>query len=373
MSHSIKIDNKKETKWPSRPEMNVKAHEEVKVTPDWNQTDPDAPDYIKNKTHGSGYINEIDNPFELNIEVMPGGYYEAMSSWGGSFPESEKYALMSATYSKFDGENVSTSSMMDITECPYFIVPAGVISDEETYGYGNPFLYGCGEDNGLAIAVVKNSSDSWLGCRVKIKDISSFYGTAESGNIDVCIGTNYKIGYIPLDEKYIPDTIARKTTIDTLQETINGRVDTLQETINSMLPPLVVTITGSGPDSKSYTCSHTFSEIVDAVDEGRLVVARAISLDTVGGVEFNTAVNTFMQLSFMNNYALTFEYFDSQKSISWVVKITGSNVISVEEERLFGNNIIFTTSKSSGEIMYFKLSIDETGTVAATEVSDMYA
>lgn len=28
MSHSIKINNEKETKWPSRPEMNVKAHEE---------------------------------------------------------------------------------------------------------------------------------------------------------------------------------------------------------------------------------------------------------------------------------------------------------------------------------------------------------
>lgn len=212
MAHSIKVDNGKETKYKSRPDINARS-EEVKVRPDWNQIDPNAPDYIKNKTHGPGYINEIDNPCELNIEVMLGGNYTVMSSDGGSFPESEKYALMSATCHKFDGESNSTSSMMDITECPYFIVPAGVISDEETYGYGNPFLYGCGEDNGLAIAVVKNSSNSGLGCSVKIKDISSFYGTEENGYIIVCIGTNYKFGDLTLDEKYIPDSIARKSDI----------------------------------------------------------------------------------------------------------------------------------------------------------------
>lgn len=212
MAHSIKIGNGNETKYKSRPDINARS-EEVKIRPDWNQINPDAPDYIKNKTHGPVYINKIDNPFELNIEVMPGGNYTAMTADVGSFPESEKYALMSATCYKFAGESDSTSSMMDITECPYFVVPAGVISDEETYGYGNPFLYGCGEDNGLAIAVVKNSSASEIGCSVKIKDISSFYGTEESGYIVVYIGTNYKVGDLALDEKYIPDSIARKSDI----------------------------------------------------------------------------------------------------------------------------------------------------------------
>lgn len=212
MSHSIKIDNGKETRYRSRPDINARS-EEVKVRPDFNQVDPNAPDYIKNRTHGPGYINEINDPLGISIEVMSDGYYTTMSSWGGSFPESENMALMSATYFKSSSEGESTSSMMGITKCPYFIVPAGVVSEEETYGYGNPFLYGCGEDNGLIIAIVKANTGGMCDYEAKIKDISSFYSTGENGNITIYIGTNYKVADLPLDEKYIPDSIARKSDI----------------------------------------------------------------------------------------------------------------------------------------------------------------
>lgn len=211
MAHSIKINNGKETKYRSRPDINARS-EEVKVRPDWNQIDPNAPDYIKNKTHGPASTNEINDPSELNIEVMSDGYYTAMSYTGRSFPESEKGVLMSATYFKFiDEENVA-SNMMETTKCPYFIVPAGVVSEEETYGYGNPFLYGCGEDNGIGMAIIKVNNE-YIKYEAKIKDISSFYGTGESGYIICYIGTDYKVADLPLDEKYIPDSIARKSDI----------------------------------------------------------------------------------------------------------------------------------------------------------------
>ena len=51
MAHSIKIGNGNETKYKTRPDINARS-EEVKVRPDWNQIDPNAPDYIKNKAHG---------------------------------------------------------------------------------------------------------------------------------------------------------------------------------------------------------------------------------------------------------------------------------------------------------------------------------
>lgn len=39
MSHEIKVNGYKPSKWPSRPEMNVDAHEKPAVQPDWEQND----------------------------------------------------------------------------------------------------------------------------------------------------------------------------------------------------------------------------------------------------------------------------------------------------------------------------------------------
>lgn len=49
MTHSIKVNNGKESKWPSRPEMNVDAHTKPAVQSDWNQNDESASDYVKNR------------------------------------------------------------------------------------------------------------------------------------------------------------------------------------------------------------------------------------------------------------------------------------------------------------------------------------
>ena len=49
MSHEIKVNGYQPSKWPSRPQMNVDAHEKLAVQPDWDQNDVTAADYIKNR------------------------------------------------------------------------------------------------------------------------------------------------------------------------------------------------------------------------------------------------------------------------------------------------------------------------------------
>lgn len=65
MSHEIKVNGYKPSKWPSRPEMNVNAYEKPAVQPDWNQNDEDQPDYIKNRPF---YEEEVDTLFDVTIE-----------------------------------------------------------------------------------------------------------------------------------------------------------------------------------------------------------------------------------------------------------------------------------------------------------------
>lgn len=65
MSHEIKVNGYKPSKWPSRPEMNVDAHEKPAVQPNWEQNDATAADYIKNRPF---YEEKVDTLFDLTIE-----------------------------------------------------------------------------------------------------------------------------------------------------------------------------------------------------------------------------------------------------------------------------------------------------------------
>lgn len=67
MSHEIKVNGYKPSKWPSRPEMNVDAHEKPAVQPDWEQNDETASDYIKNRPF---YDATIALPKELTTDVQ---------------------------------------------------------------------------------------------------------------------------------------------------------------------------------------------------------------------------------------------------------------------------------------------------------------
>lgn len=208
MAHSIKINNGKETKYKSRPDINARS-EEVKVRPDWNQIDPNAPDYVKNRTHGYERVKDLDVEFTMDVEStisydfgFTRGYKGTLIYSVGTFPENSECIFCRV-------DCADDSYMGKILELNRFDIPGALITANDTYGYGNPAFYSFDpmDDNDLPILIAKGDNDGeWV---VRYYDTFS----QEMGGIQVQIGTSYAlsedVSLIRLDEKYIPNTIAR--------------------------------------------------------------------------------------------------------------------------------------------------------------------
>lgn len=70
MSHEIKVNGYKPSKWPSRPEMNVDAHEKPAVQPDWEQNDDTAANYIKNRPFYEEKVDTLLDPTIKNWRTL---------------------------------------------------------------------------------------------------------------------------------------------------------------------------------------------------------------------------------------------------------------------------------------------------------------
>lgn len=82
MSHEIKVNGYKPSKWPSRPEMNVDAHEKPAVQQDWEQNDEDRVDYIKNRPF---YDATVALPIEFLMESQDFVEYQLQPYVGKEF------------------------------------------------------------------------------------------------------------------------------------------------------------------------------------------------------------------------------------------------------------------------------------------------
>lgn len=219
MPHSIKIGNGKEAKYKSRPDINARS-EEVKVRPDWNQTDPNAPDYIKNKTHGYERVKDLDVECTMNVESTISydfgfamGYKGTLMWLDGAFPENSEHIFCRVDCADPD-------YMGKILELNRFDIPGALITVNDTYGYGNPAFYSSDpmDDNDLPILIAKGDNDGeWI-----VRYYNTF--SPEMGGINIQIGTSCAlsedVSLIQLDEKYIPTTIARTTDIPKIPDKI---------------------------------------------------------------------------------------------------------------------------------------------------------
>ena len=168
MAHSIKIGNEKETKYKSRPDINARA-EEVKVRPNWNQIDPNAPDYIDNRPFGP--IRKIETVCVYEFIIVTSD--STLTDYG--FVMCNKITVTNSSDKKFSSEydhiycTFSRSSCINMMykayELPRLVIPAGALTTNETYGYGNPayYTYDKNDDNDLPILMVKSDNDGdWI-------------------------------------------------------------------------------------------------------------------------------------------------------------------------------------------------------------------
>ena len=168
MAHSIKIGNGNETKYKSRPDINARA-EEVKVRPDWNQIDPNAPDYINNRPFGPIRKIETVRVYEFTIVTSN----STLVDYG--FAMCNKVTVTNSSDKKFSSDydhiyctfnrSINNNVMYKAYELPRLVIPAGALTTNETYGYGNPayYTYDENDDNDLPILMVKSDNDGdWI-------------------------------------------------------------------------------------------------------------------------------------------------------------------------------------------------------------------
>lgn len=157
------------------------------VNPDWNQDDPEQPDYVKNRTHW----------VEGNQTVI---------EWDGNTEGRDSFSVSGTTVYKISDETPTTTDLIGGT-LQVDDSPDGALTE-------NSFLE---MEGGLGIAanlLVVQSADAFAAPSTGV------YATPCS-TLTLTYGSTT---YHPLDEAFIPDTIARTADIPT-DEHINALID----------------------------------------------------------------------------------------------------------------------------------------------------
>lgn len=152
--------------------------------PDWNQNDPQAADYVKNRP--GGYSTEQEIMAETTVIASASGGHNVFS-----LPVSAKIAPEVLYRVTFDGQSY---------ECEPIL--AGV-----SYGIGNPRYFDAGSDNGMPFAMIA-TGNGWSGA------------AAEPGGHTVGIRA---VSPVRFEKKYLPPTFAfeaGRTDAATAYETV---------------------------------------------------------------------------------------------------------------------------------------------------------
>jgi hypothetical protein len=155
----------------------VLTHNDL-VPSDWNQNDGASPDYVRNRTH---YITGANLGACIYSEILPKEDFEEYGNYGFSF-------------------HVMSEQIVQIKSTEWYVLKIdGVSNYAKTTRYGIFFT-------GLDIYLSEDSEDS-LYC-----DLTFFlpFKGGEKVELYPVIGTPR---FKQLDEKYIPDTIARTEDI----------------------------------------------------------------------------------------------------------------------------------------------------------------
>jgi hypothetical protein len=214
----------------------------VDITPDWNQNDETAPDYIKNKTHGTyeEYVNKtIDvgqaSKYAEKSIILYGSEMQPSSSdddW-------KEYAYDATELYKIANIDIKTVSLSSDQE--------EVVSFSRD---GYEFLCGCIDKGNYVISnsnynleyAIKVTRPDTLFISPFFMDEESGYGTyyaAEIKEPGLYMTNAISLKNVPifeskvlqLDEKYIPDTIARKEDVETA---VNSLVDAAPEALDTL-------------------------------------------------------------------------------------------------------------------------------------------
>lgn len=177
----------------------------VHVQPDWTQNDENAADYVRGRTHYDaplyGYVD-----FENGILTETPVGVHAYDFGGGVIDETGYIAQELSNYNEvyciFDGVKYKTSGWhyTGSDSCEHYGVGnAGIMYALMDHDTGEPFVIHCKID-----PETNETATFFSGLREDACTIEMFYVKGTSA--------------VPLDEKYIPDSVARVSQIPTVSQ-----------------------------------------------------------------------------------------------------------------------------------------------------------
>ena len=327
------------------------------VQSDWNQNDETQPDYVKNRPFYTGDHAEtvLVEESTVSFDVADGMYMGQLKS----------------TFSATVGETYKVSWDGTVYECT-----CAEFSGKATIG--NLSIAGAGSDTGEPFLVVSNGKE------IKI-------GTADTSASHIISISGFVKGVVKIDEKYLPDTIATKSDVD------------------EKLGNCIKTVNGTAPDASGNVEVQTISEDVLSTNQyGNVIIVKngvvfKNKLDQYGAIsigESNVAflvkkgetsnvidtIFTFCTASDANNGISSDAICLSRNGIDFrsknvVIKslrpdYASVGVIQLNDSTSHGVMVEITKdacfvlpSSTAGSTKKFKITVDDSGTLAATEVT----
>ena len=354
------------------------------VQPDWNQNDATQPDYVKNRPF------YIGNPVEtVLVEESTVSFSDA-----GNGLYQGKFA---STFSPTIGETYKVSWDGTVYECECVSVRGACV-------IGNASLVGAVSDSGEPfVMIVPGRGEIIIG------------STEASNSHTFSISCVIVSSVVKIDGKYLPETVATKSEVEVAQTTANAAQTTAnaaQTTANSALPKTGGAVSGNlTVDAKndSYRTVISAGEMAlqyvnSAGTATDMVVISgrntpSIVSDKDGSSGFNlsnsglslgytsknndgihlyhsngssTAGEIVIQHTNLNNYAKERISIASTGIITCNNRLKfdcGSEIEVVQTYGKTGGSAIILRSSTTGSNKRFRITVDDTGTLKATEVT----
>ena len=328
------------TEWIDPPQSGVQS--------DWNQNDDTQPDYVKNRPFYTGDPVEtiLVEERTISFSELSGGIYQ------GQFL---------STFSPTIGETYKVSWDGTVYECVCGSMQgAGVIGNLSIVGAGSdtgePFVMAVEDDLGLVIYTADTSASHTI-------SISRFVSEV-----------------VKIDEKYLPDTIATKSEVEVAQNTANSNKEVLYSAFSS-----AVTFTfdkqTSGRDTFVFNAFHYYkiSDFNPAPENVISFIGTAENGDESSIITIGSkcvAYGLFIVVAAAGHCSLPITE-TSQGSFSapsaglYAIYTEGHTSVTAGTGQFTLMQMDGLTIKSStaNSTKRFRITVDDSGTISATEVT----
>lgn len=326
------------TEWIDPPQSGVQS--------DWNQNDDTQPDYVKNRPF---YTETVETVFVEESTV--------------SFTEDEGlyYTELPSTFEATVGETYKISWDSTVYECT-------CVDIGEEYAIGNLSIIGEGSDTGEPFLMMVYNG---VGIEMWTTDTSD----SNTFSISVLVPEVVKV-----DEKYLPDTEATKSEVEATQEVLDGVFSSVatftfdkqtsgRDTFNfngfnyykisdfNPAPEDVISFEGTNELGEEYSGIHTGNNCVGY--GGFFIVVASAGVCSLAISETTTRSFTSPSAGLYAQYEEGNQYMTAGTGEFTLRSSTGS----------FSITDLLLKSSTAGSTKKFKITVDDSGTLTATEVT----